>query len=192
MLFSSGWVEQRSLAAEELIYSEGQPADTAYLILSGRVGLTRTVEGRVLHVGTIAAGALVGEAEMLSQSRRADTAVALEATSLVVLKRAMFVDKLAEADPMIRDYVTALSDSLRAERELHMVKPRSLQDTIVVIRDLAEQMRLYSMRSELVVDGPQFASMLNLLETAIARLEPLVVRQRDRRGDVIPQGTHVR
>lgn len=192
MLFSSGQVEQRTLAADELLYSEGQPADTAYLVLSGRVGLTRTVEDRVLHVGTIAAGALVGESEMLSQTRRADTAIALEPTALKVLKRSMFFDKLAEVDPAIRDYVTALSDSLRAEREQHMVKPRSLLDAIVVIRDLAAQMKLYAMRSELVIDGPQFASMLNLLETAIARLEPLVVRQRDRRGGVIPRGAHIR
>ncbi len=53
-----------------------------------------------------------------------------------------------------------------------MVKPRSLLDTIVVIRDLAAQMKVYAMRSELVIDGPQFASMLNLLETAITRLSP--------------------
>ena len=192
MLFSSGQVEQRTLATDELLYSEGQPADTAYLILSGRIGLTRTVEDRVLHVGTIAAGALVGEGEMLSQTRRADTAVALEPTMLKVLKRSMFFDKLADGDQAIRDYVSALSDSLRAEREQHMVKPRSLLDTIVVIRDLAAQMKVYAMRSELVIDGPQFASMLNLLETAITRLEPLVVRQRDRRGGVIPQGAHIR
>lgn len=192
MLFSSGRVEQRALAADELLYSEGQPADTAYLILSGRVGLTRTVEDRVLHVGTIAAGALVGEGEMLSQTRRAATAIALEPTTLMVLKRSMFIDRLAEADPVIRDYVTALADSLQAEREQHMVKPRSLLDAITVIRDLASQMKLYAMRSELVIDGPQFVSMLGLLETAISRLEPLVVRQRDRRGGVIPQGAHIR
>ncbi len=52
----------------------------------------------MLHVGTIAAGALVGEGEMLSQTRRADTAVALEPTMLKVLKRSMFFDKLADGD----------------------------------------------------------------------------------------------
>ncbi len=35
MLFSSGQVEQRTLATDELLYSEGQPADTAYLISPG-------------------------------------------------------------------------------------------------------------------------------------------------------------
>ena len=88
-----------SIAAGETLFERGDPADSAYLVVSGRLGVTdvgdapmRNRPARPIEVGR---GGIVGEFGLLEQRVRSATVVALRDTSLARLS----ADDFAALDP---------------------------------------------------------------------------------------------
>jgi CRP-like cAMP-binding protein len=66
------------------IYRQGRPANAIYLILSGRVELhTRVKDTDPIHVGSLSAGDVLGEYELVTNQSRQSTATAAEPTRAV-------------------------------------------------------------------------------------------------------------
>lgn len=94
-------MEEGRYAAGEEIFREGEPGETAYLVLDGTVAITQHVTGNVTRdIATVRAGGVFGEMALVDPGARSATATAADATRLLQLHRREFFD-LAAADRAI-------------------------------------------------------------------------------------------
>jgi len=77
------WKDTAEYAPQTVIYSEGDPADVLYVILSGEVELT--LRGEML--GTEQAGGIIGEMALVDSATCSATAKSLSNTRLARLHR---------------------------------------------------------------------------------------------------------
>lgn len=106
-------VLERSCAAGETIFQQGDAGDAIFLVRSGRVRIAlRLDEGVDHHVATFGRGDAFGDIAFLDRGARTADAVALTAVELFVLSRERF-DALAEQHPRLgHHFFEALARSL--------------------------------------------------------------------------------
>jgi len=97
------------LEGDEVLFDEGDPGDSMYVVVSGRVRVTR--EGATLaDLGT---GECVGEMAALDWEPRSATVAATEPTTLVRLERNDLMDLLADYPELVRALADVLVARLR-------------------------------------------------------------------------------
>jgi serine/threonine protein phosphatase PrpC len=105
--------EMVELEPDQVIFSAGQPGDAMYVVLSGKVKLTK---GETV-VAELARGAHFGEMALVDRSVRSLGAKAAEATRLVVIHRKDFYEIIkrepALATKMLWSFVQVLGQRLR-------------------------------------------------------------------------------
>lgn len=191
MLMQDIQLERRHLPEGDLIFSQGQQADNAYLLASGKVSIFKMIEEKKVHLATLRPGALFGEMGVIDGSPRMASALTLAPSNLVVIPADLVGAKLAKADPFIRALITILIENLRNVHNAYIVKPRSVMDFHKLLTDNAEQLRHYVINAQSVEDFPALASALDNLDASIAALGEQAKRQRDRREDVVPEGSKI-
>jgi serine/threonine-protein kinase len=77
----------QTFAAGEAIVREGEVGDAAYMIVSGRCRVYRTVDGRQETLTTMEAGSVFGEMALLLAEPRAATVEALDYVTVLVLDK---------------------------------------------------------------------------------------------------------
>ena len=83
---------ERNYAADEVIFREGDPSDTAFVLVSGSVELYKDVEnGQVMLEGP-SPGEIFGETEALDGSPRNATARAVKDSVVEVIDRKAFFE----------------------------------------------------------------------------------------------------
>lgn len=100
-------VVERELEPGEFLFRHGDPGDTCYLVLSGRVEILRAERAEVRTVDQVYPGAVIGEGALLTKAVRTATAVAEEPTRVLSIRRDDFVKVLA-ADHDVADSVVNL------------------------------------------------------------------------------------
>jgi EAL domain-containing protein (putative c-di-GMP-specific phosphodiesterase class I) len=97
-------LEKREVRGGQVIFSEGQPPDTAYLIEEGRVAIS--AGGAPLR--ELEPGCMFGELAVLDGAPRGTTAVAIGPTRLSCISRVQLQRRVASADPVLRALVDVL------------------------------------------------------------------------------------
>ena len=82
-------------SAESIIFEKGSATEALYIILSGRVLITDSVDGEETEVATLEPGDFFGELSLLLHTVHSKTAKALEASELMVLPKEAFQELLA-------------------------------------------------------------------------------------------------
>ena len=82
--------DELSVPAGSVVFRQGDPGDSMFIIERGRVRIALTVDGQENEVAVLEAGDFFGELSLLSNAPRAATAVAIEATALLVVRRDVF------------------------------------------------------------------------------------------------------
>lgn len=94
---------QKKFKAGDVIITQGEPGDSAYIIEEGKVEITiRQKDGEILNVGTRSVGAMIGEMSIIDNAPRTATITALEDCSLLEITKEDFTRRLDQADPVIR------------------------------------------------------------------------------------------
>jgi CRP-like cAMP-binding protein len=106
-------LQRKVLAEGEIVFKEGEEASNAFLIQDGEVEIFRTVDGQAKVLANIGKGGLFGEMGLIDNKPRAAAARAKMKTTVVVVTRAMFQEKLAKCDPFIRALLNILADTIR-------------------------------------------------------------------------------
>jgi len=104
------WKDIEEFDPQAVIFSEGDPADAVYVILSGEVELA--LRGQSL--GTESEGSLIGEMALLDSASRNATAVARTRVKLARLDRAQFQKMIGENAEFSFRAMTVLANRLRA------------------------------------------------------------------------------
>ena len=96
-------LRSRRYRRNETIFHQGDPGDSLYVIESGAVKIVlpdpEGEEGAI--IATLHAGDFFGELALLDGAEHSATAIALEATEALVLRRDAF-DRLVDEDPSLR------------------------------------------------------------------------------------------
>jgi len=191
MLLQDNQLERRHLPEGELIFSQGQKADNAYILASGKVSIFKIVEEKKIHLATLRPGALFGEMGVIDGAGRMASALTLAPSNLVVLPAELIGGKLAKTDPFIRALIGILMENLRNVHNAYIVRPRSVQDFHKLLIDNAEQLRHFAINTQHVEEFSALASALDGLEASIATLGVVAAEQNDRRESAVPKDSRL-
>lgn len=95
-----GLMHERCYLGDEIIFDEGEEGQALYLVMSGRVLISRSVDSGAQAVAEIAPGSFFGDLALLDNSPRNAQARALDNCELAVFFRADFM-ALMETDAVI-------------------------------------------------------------------------------------------
>lgn len=101
------------LGPGERIFSEGERGRQAYLIKSGRVGLSRSTDKGDAVIATLEAGAVFGEMAVLGEGKRTATAYTVDHCELVMLERDQLEQALSDSHPLLKQLIKQLFERLR-------------------------------------------------------------------------------
>jgi len=92
---------RRVFESGEVIFREGEPGDSAYIIEEGRVEVTGLISGQSIRIAEVGMGEIVGEMALVDNQFRAGTATALDRCEVVLVPREYIREKLEHADPLL-------------------------------------------------------------------------------------------
>lgn len=113
----------------QVIIRENTPGDSAYIILSGRVEVSKRIEGQAVVLVTLGPGSIFGEMSLLDGSPRSATARAMEPTRLSVIDRRRFQTIMNAIPREVRPLFSSLSERLRNTNRL--VSALSLRERLI-------------------------------------------------------------
>lgn len=184
---------RRELFAGEVLYSQGEPSDCAWLIEQGAVELVSVHGRRETRRGVLGAGELIGEIGLLDGSPRTDTATAQGETVLLAIEPDQFRERLEDGDPVVR----ALVDSLLRYKQsviasLPADAPLPAED--VACDDPAERSGIQKIRLEAELRDAldqgtlevRYQPIYDIVEARVSGYEALVRWELPGRGPVSP------
>jgi CRP-like cAMP-binding protein len=98
------------LGAERKLYREDDEADSAYVVVSGRIVLYREGEGERLVIGHGNPGAILGELALIADTKRLSSASAEVDSQVLRLNRSMFrriLEEYPEVAVQLHQRITA-------------------------------------------------------------------------------------
>jgi CRP-like cAMP-binding protein len=118
-------VEKIHLRAGDILFEEGEPAESAYAVVAGVIRLRRASDKALDEPVLVKAGALIGESALLVETDRPASAIAMEPSTLYRIPRGMFMRMLesdVEAAVGLREMISRRVDA--ALDDLDTVLPR--------------------------------------------------------------------
>jgi signal transduction histidine kinase len=106
-------VEELSLQADELLFSEGSIGQSAYVIKQGQVEIFKTSDGKHIQIAIRQPGEVIGEMALLQQAPRSASARAISVTQLIVISHEQ-MDHLLDSSPSAsRTMLSTITGRLR-------------------------------------------------------------------------------
>lgn len=134
-----------SLAANELLFREGEAGQFAYLIDRGSIAVLRDAGGEYQLLSELGPGECVGEMALISHDPRMASAMAMEDTVLTVITRDHLKERMARSDPLIRHLLQLTLKRYRQSLGQTFLDTSSTQD-LEYLED--EQQAMQRMRTE--------------------------------------------
>ncbi len=107
-------LQRQTLQAGDRIFKEGDEGNTAYVVQAGEIEIFKTVDDKEVVLGRVGQGAIFGEMALIDSKPRMAGARASKGSTVIVITRAMFEEKLHKADPFIRGLLNILVDNIRS------------------------------------------------------------------------------
>jgi CRP-like cAMP-binding protein len=114
--------ETTLLGADRKLYREDDEADSAYVVVAGRIVLYREGEGERLVIGHVGPGAIMGELALIADTKRLTSASAEIDSEVLRLNRRMF-RRILEEYP---DLAVQLHHRISAELQAFLQKIENL------------------------------------------------------------------
>ncbi len=131
-------LEERSFAAGETVFRQGDKGDVCYLVRSGTLEIRKREHERDVAVATCTAGDVVGEAALLTEAPRDASITALEGARLLALRRSDLLQVLERERTLGRDVVALVQQRDRPLRSPRaVVRSRATADAgrVAVLED---------------------------------------------------------
>lgn len=126
-------VTTRSYREGDVIFQQGEPCDTAYLVREGLIQVARKEpSGSLQVVGYAGPGQIFGEDALLAEGNRGTIAVAKKSSKCVAIDRQKLKQTLKSQDP----FIVALFNILATNMQSMIAKGADLD---CLLQDLAEE-----------------------------------------------------
>jgi len=174
----------------EVLFREGDPPTTAFILDEGQVEIRATQRGHEVLLALLGPGAIIGEMAVIDAAPRTATAVALSACRLIALDRAQIAERIEGADPVIRALLQGTLQRYRsALSALQGVRTEGASVAVPGEAAGVGKMRLESQLRAALSDGGLDVRYQPLLEVAsgrVAGFEALVRWTHPERGPISP------
>ena len=110
---SESILQRQTLQAGDGIFKEGEEGNMAYVVQSGEVEIYKDVDGVETVLGRVGQGGIFGEMALIDSKPRMAGARASKGSTIIVVTRAMFEQKMDKADPFIKGLLNILVDNIR-------------------------------------------------------------------------------
>jgi len=107
-------LQRQTYQVDERIFKEGDEGNLAYIVQSGEVEIIKTIDGENKILGTVGQGGIFGEMALIDAKPRMASARASKGSTIIVVTRAMFEQKLNSSDPFIRGLLNILVNHIRS------------------------------------------------------------------------------
>ncbi len=173
----------------ELLFREGDPPTTAFILDEGQVEIRATQRGQQVVLALLGPGAIIGEMAVIDAAPRTATAVAVTACRLIALDRTQIAERIQGADPVIRALLQGTLQRYRSA--LSALQGGPAKAAVEVPDEVAGvgKMRLESqLRAALSVGGldVRYQPLLDVASGRIAGFEALVRWTHPERGPISP------
>jgi serine/threonine-protein kinase len=118
------WLSRRRFATGATVMREGELGDVAYIVLSGRCEVFKSVEGRAVRLREMGPGEVFGETAILTNRPRTASVVAMDELTVLVVTRESLARELREPS-WIGALVRALAERFRDLDERMATAPPS-------------------------------------------------------------------
>ncbi|UDL87580.1 cyclic nucleotide-binding domain-containing protein [Mesorhizobium sp. PAMC28654] len=117
--------ETTLLQADRKLYREDDEADSAYVVVSGRIALYREQNGERIPIGTAGPGAMLSELALIADTKRLTSASAAIDSEVIRLSRKMFRRILEEYPEIAAHLHQRISEDFQAMiRRIEELAPR--------------------------------------------------------------------
>ena len=106
-------LQRQTYQAGNRIFKEGDEGNIAYVVESGEVEIFKTVDGVETVLGTVGKGGIFGEMALIDSKPRMAGARAKKGSTVVLVSRPMFEQKLNKADPFIKGLLNIFVQHIR-------------------------------------------------------------------------------
>jgi EAL domain-containing protein (putative c-di-GMP-specific phosphodiesterase class I) len=179
------------LAAGEILFREGDPPTTAFLIETGELEISMLQHGKRVVLSRLSAGDLLGEMAVIDDAVRTATAIAASDCVLFPIDREQITERLAATDPIIR---SLLEGQLKRYRGALAAMQGKRPDHVDNGDTPSEQLGIGKIRLEthlreaLANDGldVRYQPLLHIASGKIAGYEALVRWDHPERGPISP------
>ena len=155
----------RSFDRGEVIFREGDPGDTCYVVRSGSVSIRREhMDGRTLALAELRPGAIFGELSMFGRETRSATAEALEPTALVAILSGDFQRVIRSSPDIALTMLEALADRVRRANE------RLLQQSFQTVAGRVASALLTQVIARQAEGAPERRVLIRSTQAEIAQL----------------------
>jgi CRP-like cAMP-binding protein len=104
--------ERVQFAGGQRFFAQGDPSDSAYVILDGRASVLLNTPNGEIQVAELGGNALVGEMGILSDTPRSATIAAAEPTTALRIDKRVFLELLAQFPQMALAVMRELAQRL--------------------------------------------------------------------------------
>lgn len=105
--------QRRTVEPGEIIFHEGDPGDSLYVVESGRVVIWRGDPAHPTRIGTVETGGVFGEMAIFDRKPRMANASAEERSTVMRMPASVLRESLYGADPLLHQLVQILIDNIR-------------------------------------------------------------------------------
>ena len=123
----------------KVIIHEGGKQAEAYLIQSGRLGVYIEREGKKMELAVLEPGEIVGEMALITEDVRSASVEALEDSTLILISRTEFEERLDNSDRAIRAVVKMLSKRVAESNTSMGEKIAALEQLNQAAREVYEE-----------------------------------------------------
>lgn len=119
-----GFLEQqlkREYKSGHVIFKDGDPGQTMFIILEGKVEITKLLGDQKTVLATLDKGSIFGEMAIIDREPRSATATTLSDTTMLEISREMFHDRLAQVPGWMQSFFAILVDRLRSATRLQSI-----------------------------------------------------------------------
>ena len=102
----------RNFEADKLIFCEHEPGYELYVIRSGRVKITKMVDGQEVMLALLQPGDIFGEMALLDNKPRTATAVTSDSVTLMTINKVNFENMVKEQPQLATKLITLLSSRI--------------------------------------------------------------------------------
>ena len=107
-------LERKSYQEGETVFREGDRGDQAYVVQEGAIQIVKANGDEEVELGLIEKGAIFGEMALIDDKPRMATARAVMPSTVIVVSRVAFENKLSKADPFIRGLLGIMVQNVRS------------------------------------------------------------------------------
>ena len=104
----------RVYAKNNFLIKDNELGDDTFIIISGKVEISRVIDGKETIIETLEKGAVFGELAALTHNLRTATARALEKTEVMVISKTLMFDEIRKLPPWLEKIVFSLAGKVNS------------------------------------------------------------------------------